>query len=296
MTDINIEFANPVDADDVITHRWRLQDTPVAARWLERLVAAQSAGHPIDDPGRFYGFDSPAEEQANALARIQYDIATINSHQHIIQRELVSLDDQDTLNYLHHIFEVYHGLLDQQNTPYWQAAPVAVRQALARLNIDVHRAEDAGRNVKPKFICTYYGLPKDTLFEPEDFYHISNQYRFGDLTITYAEIGKTLADMCHDRDTYIHPEAFQPYQHISADFGVGFEEVSIEDAIAERLKVWHYFHRHRKKFEALGCTYQHPQHQPGKIVVADLIYTDKGAVLDSLKTRQRVNSVTVKGN
>jgi len=294
MTDISIEFSNPVDAADSIEYRWRLRDTPVAARWLERLQTAQRFGYGIDDPRRFYGFNSATEERADALARIQADIATINRHQHIIERELTTLDDQDTLNYLHHIFEVYHGLLDQQNTPYWQAAPVEVQRALARLNIDVHRAEDAGRNLKPKFICTYYGLPKTEFFSPEDWQHINNQYQFGDLTITYAEIGKTLADMCHDQDTYIHPEAFQPYQHISADFGVGFDDVSAEDAVAERVKVWTYWQQHRLKFEALGCTWQHPQHQPGKITVADMIYTDKQTVLDSLKTRQHVKSVTVK--
>jgi hypothetical protein len=255
---------------------------------------AQGAGYPIDDPERFYGFNSVEAERADALARLQEDIAVINSHRLIIERNITSVDDQDTLNYLHHIFEMYHGLLDSQNTPYWQAAPIEVRRALARLNIDVHRAEDAGRNLKPKFICTYYGLPKNVLFHTDDYQHISNKYNFGDLTITYAEIGKTLADMCHDNDDYIHPAAFQPYRHISADFGVGFDDVSTEDALAERVKVWNYWTQHKDKFESLGCTWQHPQHQPGKITVADMIYTDRDATLDSIRTRQRVNSVTIK--
>jgi hypothetical protein len=95
----------------------------------------------MDNPDRFYGFGTAQQEQQRAVDMIQQCIATINAHDPIIDREFEYT--QDGLNYLHNIFERYHGLLDQQTSEYWLSAPSTVRQALANLNLAVHRCETA---------------------------------------------------------------------------------------------------------------------------------------------------------
>lgn len=291
MPHIEIEFSNKEILQDKVTLTWRLNNTPVAYRWLERLASAQHLQYNIDDPERFYGFNPKEEEIEIALSRINEDIAIINSYIKIIDRTLSSVDDQDTLNYLHHVFEIYHGLLDQQDTDYWNNAPVEVQKALARLNIDVHRCEDAYRVGNPRFVVTYYGLPKDTVFKDIDYAHITNRKTFGTMYINYAEIGKTLADHYLDNDDYIDPNAFRPLTHCSADFNVEFVNETEESASKQRSEVWDYFLRNREKFEPLGCRWHDPKSEPGKIPVAELVGA-KNAV-DLIKPRQYIRKISI---
>lgn len=288
MIQIKIEFANDTDSVELT---WKLRDIPVAYRWLERLETAQQLGYEIDDPKRFYGFNDSNTEIKLALDLINEDIAVINSYIPIIDRKLTVVSDQDTLNYLHHIFEVYHGLLDQQNTAYWKNAPEAVRKALARLNIDVHRCEDAYRHGDPRFVVTYYGLPKDTLFKKEDYQYMTNRRTFGTMYINYAEIGKTLEDHYYDNDDYVDPTAFKPYLHCSADFNVDFVTDTIEYADQQRKEVWDYFLRNKERFEPLGCTLHDPKNEPGKIPVADLIGPNEA--VDLIRPRQYIRKITI---
>ena len=122
---------------DQFTLRFKVLDNPVAERWLERMDLRTP--YPLDDPKRFYGFGSREEEIVRATAFITHCIAVINDFEPIIKQEFTHVDDQDCLIYLHHIFEVYLGLLDKQDHELWQRAPTSVRKALADLNIAVHR-------------------------------------------------------------------------------------------------------------------------------------------------------------
>jgi hypothetical protein len=117
---------------------------------------------PLDDPARFYGFDSQEKEQQRAENYILQCVQTINDYEPVIDRPFTSVQDQDYLNYLHHIFEVYHGLLDQQTSEFFKNAPAEVRIALADLNICVHRCETVSRLNFPRHVVTYFGLPKNS--------------------------------------------------------------------------------------------------------------------------------------
>jgi len=141
---------------DPLTLNFRVRKTPIAELWAHRMRERLSWS--LDHPDRFYGFGTAQQEQDRAVGMIQQCIATINNHQKIIDREFEYT--QDCLNYLHNIFEQYHGLLDQQTSDYWHSAPDTVRQALANLNLAVHRCEAAQRAPRPEFICTWFGMPK----------------------------------------------------------------------------------------------------------------------------------------
>ena len=134
--------------DGDLTLEFKIRATPVAELWVERM---QARGHyPLDHPDRFYGFGTPAQEQARAVEYIQSCITIINSHEVIVHRPFEYT--QDCLNYLHNIFERYHGLLDQQNTDYWNRAPDQIRKALAELNLAVHRCETAAEGTQPRLV------------------------------------------------------------------------------------------------------------------------------------------------
>lgn len=277
-----------MDHSDSLPLTYRLLDNPVVPKWIERVETAQRSYH-IDAPDRFYGF-GPLDQQVNtALTKINQCIDTINSHKPIISRRLEQVDDQDTLNYLHHIFEVYHGLLDCQNTEYWNSAPPLVRLALADLNILVHRCESVYRGAVPRHVVTWYGLPKTKTLDVNDYQYFTRRYESGTVYLNYVEIGKTFEDLATDNDRYIAPDAFRPFQHYSADFNVRFADVSDAQLDTHHNKLVKYYREQEEFFNQRGLNFGHCLMQPGQVPLAQLVTNID--VIKELTNRQYVLSV-----
>jgi hypothetical protein len=285
MQQLLIEYCNPTNYLDTVTLTYKLRKHKVVSKWVERVQSAQSQ-YNIDSPGRFYGFGTIEEQTKYALEQINSRIDCINTYKRIIHRRLIQINDQDTLNYLHSIFEQYHGLLDQQNTEYWQGAPNKVKIALADLNILVHRCESVGRGAEPRHVVTWYGLPKTEMLELEDYKLFETDIKFGTVYLNYAEIGKTLQDLTYDNDAYISDDAFQPFRHYSADFNVKFyhRQDNNNDAIMKE-----YYDLHSNFFAERNLPWGHPYLSAGSISLADLI--DDHNIVKELTTRQWVKSV-----
>ena len=275
--------------DGDLTLQFQIRDTPVAQLWVERM---QARGHyPLDNPDRFYGFGTLAQEQARAVEYIQSCIATINAHETIIHRPFEYT--QDCLNYLHNIFERYHGLLDQQNTDYWSRAPNEVRRALAELNLAVHRCETVATATHPRLVCTWYGMPKikqlDLALQEK---YGDNQIKFGTVYLNYCEIGKTAEDLANDNDKYIGDDAFRPFSHYSADFNIQFQDQDLTDCYG---KVQQFIDQHRDFFVAHSITnVYNTQARPQRFPVADLIYKgNRDQLLANIASRQWVQQATI---
>jgi hypothetical protein len=237
----------------------------------------------LDDPYRFYGFGSQEDEAKSALHRIQTTCLEINKWHTIIERKITSIDDQDTLNYLHNIFERYHGLLDQQNNDFWLRAPASVRRALADLNILVHRCESVARGADPRHVVTWFGLPKDQVLRDSDYTHAVHIWRPVTVFLNYAEIGKTIQELAEDNDQYIAAEAFKPFRHYSADFVVRFFERTPDQADAKYMLMYDYYLKNQEFFGPWQYCYTN-----ASVPLADLITPLN---LDQLATRQFVKSV-----
>lgn len=267
--------------------RFKIKKTPVAELWVDRML--ERTAWPLDHPDRFYGFGTPAQERARAVETIQQCIATINSHQPIINRGFEYT--QDCLNYLHNIFERYHGLLNQQTSEYWLGAPESVRRALADLNLAVHRCESVSAGAHPRFVCTWFGMPKIHRLDPE----LQGMYgdwkiKFGTVYLNYCEIGKTAEDLTHDNDKYIGDDAFRPFSYYSADFNVQFYE---RDLTTIYGRVQRYIDEHQDFFVAHGIkSVYNIKAQPLRFPVAELDYSgSKEDLLLHLAQRQWVQQV-----
>jgi hypothetical protein len=291
-----VEFNNKFELEfDVLTeHR-------IARRWARKVKAAQRLGYPIDDPTRFYNFLSKEVEVNRAIQTINESVDTINKFQPVVKRHLTDINDQDTLNYLHKIFEDYHGLLDQQTHPLWSVAPNDVKQALADLNVNVHRCESIIRKNrgKPRVVITWYGLPKKHTFDLVDYELLENQFKFGTVYINYVEIGKTLDDFWRDdelgENKHAGAEAFRPFKYFSADLVIRFHDVDKELSAYEEQENKKYFLKHQKYFENLGYNENDACLQPGFIPVARLnSELTKKEILDKLKDNQLITGVYFK--
>lgn len=268
--------------DDFMPVEYQLRDYPVVQRWAERVVTAQQQ-YSIDDPERFYGFGTYEDQVADALERINHCITLIKlRHPAIAVGYVTDVHDQDRLNYWHHVFEHYHGLLEKQSGS-------DLDSVLAELNICVHRCESIARGAKPRHVVTYYGLPKTELLHDDDYEHFTNVWEPGTVFLNYAEIGKTLEDLAYDNDQYIQTTAYQPYTHISADFNVKFYAQTELQAKEKDVKMFEYYNR-----SPIGPRIFGPWGKKiagGHLPLADIV----GPVdLEFFETRQEVKTVTLK--
>jgi len=275
--------------------KFRVLDTPVAWLWRERM--SQRDSWPMDDDQRFYGFNDPEQDKQIALTKIQECITAINAWQPIIERNLTIVHDQDILNYLHSIFEKWHGLLDQRPVhPVYGIIPDSVRQHLANLNICVHRCESAARGNRPRFVCTWFGMPKTQQLS----LNMIQKYGtlnppFGTVCLNYCEIGKTLEDLTLDRDNYISDEAFQPFHHYSADFVVRMHKETTHYLTEKLVRMQNYYNQHREFFFERGFkTFQDPRLLPLRFPVAELIETlPQDQLIQEIAQRQRITQVSL---
>ena len=276
--------------NNTLTLEFQLIDSPFTELWVERMNSR--GNYPLDHPDRFYGFNSHKEEVDRAEHYIQQCIDTINAYQLIIDRPFTSYQDQDCLNYLHNVFERYHGQIDQQHSEFWNQAPHEVQQALANLNLAVHRCEDIARGARPRFVCTWYGMPK-TLHLPQEHmlkYGTMSTF-FGTVYLNYCEIGKTLEDLATDRDCYIGDDMFKPYDLYSADFVVKFWDDTAEE-IHTKLKNMHeYYNTHQQFFERQGYpVFNDPRLLPLRFPVAQLVETmPREQLVKEIQQRQYVS-------
>jgi len=275
-----IEYADQAGQLEPITLHYKLRDNPIVPKWIECVRQAQKQ-YEIDDPERFYGFGDDQTEQA--LIRINKCIDLINSFETIVERKVTCINDQDALNYLHNIFEKYHGLLDQQNNDFWNRAPLQVRRALADLNIAVHRCESVYRGAEPRHVVTWFGLEKNKLLDHNDYAHAIHTWESGTVFLNYVEIGKTLEDLATDNDQYIADGAFQPFRHYSADFVVRFSNRTSRQAQASHDKIYAYYQQHKDKLAPWQICYTN-----GQFPLADL---EGDLDLDAIGNRQLVKSV-----
>lgn len=280
---LTIEYSKP-DGTDSIAVPFKLRGERIVTRWVNQVQEAIKR-YPIDDPARFYGFGTVESQAQIALNLINSCVDNINAIQPLATRKLADINDQDTLNYLHHVFEVNHGLLDASGTKDQE-----LKKHLCDLNILVHRCETVARGARPRHVVTWFGLPKSEQLDIIDYEMFTNKYEFGTVYLNYVEIGKTLEDLSNDRDNYISDEAFQPFKHFSADFNVKYFDVSQEEVQRIDTQMLDFWHTHNDFFVKRGLYGNHPLLRPGSIPVATIEYS--GNVLEDIATRQFVKSVS----
>jgi hypothetical protein len=168
-----------------------------------------------------------------------------------------------------------------------------VQQALAELNIAVHRCETALTQDNPRLVCTWFGLPKtQTLSTELQQEYGTSEITFGTVYLNYCEIGKTAEDLAHDNDKYIADEAFKPFDHYSADFNVQFGNRNL---LKKYANVDTYIRQHQDFFLAHNIkNVYNIKAQPLRFPVADLEYSgNKKDLLEKIAQRQHVQQVTI---
>ena len=283
--------------EDDLTLTYNINDTSIAQRWA-KLLAESVEKYSIDDPERLYGFDTETLERQRAVDAINKCVDTINDYKPgFVERRMTSELIQDDLNYLHHIFEVYHGMLNEPHE-FYLAAPTEVQQALGQLNIEVHRCEAMAkgtiRKMLPTHLVTYYDMPRGPehrLLEDADYEHFTDFYEFGTVYLLYVEIGKTLQDMSIDNDDHISDEAYKPFRNYASDFVIRYFGTSHETWNNYR-KLFRKHYEENQDFYDARYNYSHIYNRPGNIPLAKLqTHLSPEEVVTEIQKRQFVSNI-----
>ena len=281
--------------DDDLTLTYNINETSIAQRWATLLDEAIQQ-YTIDDPKRLYGFDTLDIERQKAVDGINHCVDVINEYSPgFVERRMTPELIQDDLNYLHHIFEVYHGMLNKPHE-FFLEAPKEVRQALGQLNLEVHRceamAEGTVRKMLPTHLVTYYDQPRGPgirTLEDRDYEHFTDYFEYGTVYLLYVEIGKTLQDMAIDDDDHISDEAYKPFRHYASDFVIRYWESSV-GSINKFRKIYKAHYDANETF--YEYKYSHPYNRPGNIPLAKLqTHLSPLQVVTEIQKRQFVSSV-----
>ena len=283
--------------EDDLTLTYNINDTSIAQRWA-KLLAESVEKYSIDDPERLYGFDTETLERQRAIDAINKCVDTINDYKPgFVERRMTSELIQDDLNYLHHIFEVYHGMLIDPHE-FYLAAPTEVRKALGQLNLEVHRceamAEGTVRKMLPTHLVTYYDQPRGPehrQLEDADYEHFTDFYEFGTVYLLYTEIGKTLQDMSIDNDDHIGDEAYKPFRNYTSNFVIRYFGTSHETWNNYR-KLFRKHYEENQDFYDARYNYSHIYNRPGNIPLAKLqSHLSPEQVVNEIQKRQFVSNI-----
>lgn len=286
MADLIITLTNGESDLDL---EFDLCDTNIAQRWLREVDLFIAAGQPWDDTQRFYNFPSTPWTEPRVRQRLQDLVDIINDHEPVCEIDLSAEITQDQLNLLHSVFERYHGLYDQQSSNSWfQSAPLLVQQALADLNIWIHRYETLGDI--PRFVATWRYKPARQPIMADDFRHFNLVEHWGDLRLNYCEIGKSLFDLWHDQDRYISSEAFRPQHWFAFDFTVRFTTHDPAYYQAQEEAVWRYFRQNIQQFRDMGYDHHDPRLSLGAVTVARLRGNPE-QLMPEIDQRQQIKSI-----
>lgn len=295
-TELHVEYVDVTDQIKPLTLKYKLNEFPIVQRWAGRLKEALDNNYQIDRPDRFYGFNDVAVERLRAVTDINNCCDVIEAYSPGLINRRVNKDyiEQDTLNYLHDIFETYHGSLDKPHE-FFISAPKPVQQALSDLNLEVHRCEglanDSIRKMLPRHTVTYYALDKSNFtLDLDDYKHFTDFFEFGTVYLLYTEVGKTLQDLAIDHDHHVNEDAYKPFRHFSADFEIKFYTMSGETRAARHQLYKKHYQENKEYYLNKGYDYAHPYNRPGNIPLGRII----GAVdIDEIRRRPCVGSLTL---
>ena len=271
---------------DVMDLEFNLVQSIFLPKWIDRLLHAQQRQDPISEPWAFYNLNSTWDTQFT-LDFLNNNIDACNRlHPGMFNRKIYDIKDQDTLNYLHSIFELHHGQLDT-----WKTNPIfdieygnELRQHLSHINQTIHRAE----NKNPKIRVVYFDLPKTQKFTQQDYDLFTNSLDFGGLYTLYADVGKNLESLARDNDHHHHD--FVPNTHYSVDFKINFYD---NNGTTKTTNYMQYYNSNKEYFTNLGYVENDYRLTTGAIKLAQLVYNDKQQLMEQISVYDNIQSVCI---
>ncbi len=255
---------------------FKIRDTDIAQRWAKEIAK----NYPLFETDRFQGW--PTDKDINWYrTQLQQQVDVIHNHRGYPKVEVTELDQQ-SLNFLHKIFETVRGEINTA-TDIYTLGDLNFQNAVNKLNILVHECEHFLRNsAYPSIVVTFKDRPRISLLE-EDYNHFTFNWTYGTVYINYCEVGKPILDVIKDGDDLVSEDNIRPLEYYSADFMVKLgPSTKAQDWYHKAQVVEEWLENYPKKFKHTSL---------GLIPVADL---DPYALVDINRIKPKVISVCLK--
>lgn len=248
---------------------FKLENHHFVEKWIGRFKLVQQRQDPISEPWAFYNLNDRFSDDyiIEEMNRLVSECNRISPG--LFDKYLDNINDQDTLNYLHSVFELHHGQLDawKNNELFSGVEGNELRQNLSFINQMVHRAEGHGNNKQIRLV--WFDIPKTERYDEEDYKLFTDKREFGGVYICYADVGKNLESLATDEDEHVHD--FVPNLHYSADLVINFNPDESEECVRQKQQQYEkFFVENREYFESKGYCYGDPRLTTGRIKVAQI--------------------------
>ena len=264
------------------------EETHFKNKWLARFYAAKERNDPISEPWSFYNLNDTWSD-TYTLEFLNKQLSICNGLVPMLfNTRLTDINDQDTLNYLHSVFEQTHGKLDEWKTrTLFKKYGRKLRKALSNINQTIHRCEDSHNSKKIRVV--YFDLPKTELYTHQDYKIFTTVVEFGGVYVHYTDVGKPIEELAIADDVY-HQDIV-PYLHYSVDFSIKFNDFDgIEQSQAEEQ----YKNDNRDMIADCGYEYGDPRLTSGSIKIAQLEYKSKHNTLTEISKYNNIHDVIIK--
>ena len=209
-----VRFTKTNNHNDCYDLQFSLEQNTFVPKWIDRINHAKHRQDPISEPWAIKGLNNNNLSLENCRIRLNELIDKVNAHEKLFDKKLDDVNDQDTLNNIHAVFEKHHGKLDEWLTnPMFINKPKEFREWLSQRNQFVHLCE--GQRSMPNVRIVWFDLPKTETFDNSDYELFTNQREFGTIYSLYADVGKNIESLAEDNDAHHHD--FVPNLHYSAD-------------------------------------------------------------------------------
>lgn len=287
MRTLIVRLSKQQDYSKIFDLEFDLVQSDFLPKWVDRFLHTQQRQDVVSEPWAMYNLNEWTNEYT--LDFLNKNILQCNKiSAGMFNRTITDINDQDTLNYLHSVFELHHGPLDAwlKNPVFSQANGNVLRQCLSHINQTIHRCE--GQNKNPKIRVVYFDIPKTETFTKADYEFFTDSIDFGGVYTLYADVGKNLESLAVDND--VHHHDFVPNLHYSIDFSIRFHD---DDGKSKKSIYKNYFDNHIQYFSDKGYTENDPRLTTGAIKLAQLRYENKQEVLDEVSKYNNIQSVFV---
>ena len=243
--------------------KWKIKDTILAQNWTKLLVSnILESAHPIEKTYCLQGWqtdwESSYSRNLHTLCRkVNQSIRVVNQkmgpigYPHIdLQLSVEKLQSnlyQEYMNELHHHFELLMGPAWKVSEWYKKTTDDFTRTAIRMLNNYCHEIEHNVYTIReqkqhahnpnwavPCYVyvsCnginstgSYYHNKVNRYLEPAEFDCFQNQTTWGDVTIYYAQIGKSHMEVFAQNDQHIDRSNISSYQCLTGEAVIHFIE------------------------------------------------------------------------
>lgn len=244
-----VSLRNPDDRSQTLDLVYNLHSSAITQKWAKRVLAEQELGLSIRENGWFHGFSNLTRTLKSLSDVVNEQIDIINSKfpGSICIRAYPDMP-QGQLNKLHVFFETLRGSIENPG-PLWIDGDEAIRKALEKFNVYIHRYEEHFHNLvksNPRFSVMYYSAScfektrQRFPLDDDDFDEFKLIREMGDLYLHYCEVGKPILDAFFDNDTDVGEDNIRPLRYYSCDFDCYFGNSwnAKRNIILPRLEQW----------------------------------------------------------